>query len=141
MSLNKLRFNKNAVLQHATLLSQRKKNNKISSYVTQLNICNGAFLRKQLTLTSHNRQPLSLDGYYLHGRSGLYVRIFVPACFKNVVSRVQCSSRLQFYGVFIFKFKIVFPFLTQRIFGPFVLGFRYWFQDRSFYEMPICCVS
>ena len=28
--------------------------------------------------------PLFLDGYYLHSP---YVRIFVPECFKNVVSR------------------------------------------------------
>ena len=31
--------------------------------------------------------PLFLEGYYLHGLSSLYVRIFVPECFRYVVSR------------------------------------------------------
>ena len=40
--------------------------------------------------------PLFIDGYYLHGLTSLYVRMFVPECFKDVVTRSQCSSRLQF---------------------------------------------
>ena len=35
--------------------------------------------------------PLSLDGYYLRSLGDLYVPIVVPECFKNVVSRGQCS--------------------------------------------------
>ena len=39
--------------------------------------------------------PLFIDGYYLHGLTSLYVHMFAPEFFKNVVSRSQCSSRLQ----------------------------------------------
>ena len=31
--------------------------------------------------------PLLTDGYYLHGLTSLYVDMFVPKYFKNVVSR------------------------------------------------------
>ena len=66
--------------------------------------------------------PLFIDGYYLHGLTSLYVHMFVPECFKNVVSRSQCSSRLQFSGVFIFQ----------------IQNCLFFSDPKYFYEIAIC---
>ena len=68
--------------------------------------------------------PLFIDVYYLHALNSLYVHMFVPECFKNVVSRSQCSSRLQFSGVFIFQIQNCLFFL----------------DPKYFYEIAICCI-
>ena len=68
--------------------------------------------------------PLFLDGCYLHGLSSLYVDNFVPEYFKNVVSRSQCSSRLQLQGGFIFQIQNCLSFL----------------DPKYIYEMAICCI-
>ena len=62
--------------------------------------------------------PLFIDGYYLHGLTSLYVHMFVPECFKNVVSRSQFS------GVFIFQIQNCLFFL----------------DPKYFYEIAICCI-
>ena len=68
--------------------------------------------------------PLFIDGYYLHALTSLYVYMFVSECFKNVVSKSQCSSRLQFEGVFIFQIQNCLFFL----------------DPKYFYEMVLCCI-
>ena len=78
---------------------------------------------------------LFLGAFFLHGLISLYVQVVIPEYFKNVVSRVQCSSRLQFYQVFVFE---TLSFLIQIIFGPCVLGFCYWFQNTTFDLMSNC---
>ena len=103
-------------------------------------IVNVNYFHKKTTSQMFDWVPntsLSLDSYFLLGLNSLYVLTVVPECFRNSVEMQQfqeynVAQDCSFKEILSLKFKIVFPFLTQRI-----SVIVFW---ESFIGFRICCM-